>query len=139
MDGTRVDQRESRAEATLDDENYRMPGGGPRARRFAVLSIAPAIGVEKTTAGGLSAPKAILAAMVEGACVDFDTALRIESRYLAKARRGSSGEKPDFALFNRNGDQIRRVAAEGRAEMESDEGRHPRRRHDGRWHRLGQT
>ena len=36
------------------------------------------------THGLYPAPQAILAAMVEGALVDYDTATRIESRYLAK-------------------------------------------------------
>ncbi|MSQ62602.1 MAG: 3-hydroxyacyl-CoA dehydrogenase [Betaproteobacteria bacterium] len=67
-----------------DDENYRMPGGGPSNPKVSqMLSIAPAMVVEKTR-GLYPAPKAIMAAMVEGAYVDFDTALRIESRYLAK-------------------------------------------------------
>jgi 3-hydroxyacyl-CoA dehydrogenase/enoyl-CoA hydratase/3-hydroxybutyryl-CoA epimerase len=48
-----------------------------------MLAVAPAMVVEKTR-GLYPAPKAILAAMVEGAHVDFDTALRIESRYLAR-------------------------------------------------------
>ncbi|MEW5862095.1 MAG: 3-hydroxyacyl-CoA dehydrogenase NAD-binding domain-containing protein [Pseudomonadota bacterium] len=67
-----------------DDENWRMPGGGPSNPKVAqMLAVAPAMVVEKTR-GLYPAPKAILAAMVEGAHVDFDTALRIESRYLAR-------------------------------------------------------
>jgi len=67
-----------------DDENWRMPGGGPSNPKISqMLAIAPAMVVEKTR-GLYPAPKAILAAMVEGAHVDFDTALRIESRYLAR-------------------------------------------------------
>ena len=55
-----------------------MPGGGPSSPKVSqMLSIAPAMVVEKTR-GVYPAPKAILAAMVEGACVDFDTALRTE-------------------------------------------------------------
>jgi len=67
-----------------DDDAYRMPGGGPSSPKISqMLSIAPAMVVEKTR-GVYPAPMAIMAAMVEGAYVDFDTALRIESRYLAQ-------------------------------------------------------
>jgi 3-hydroxyacyl-CoA dehydrogenase/enoyl-CoA hydratase/3-hydroxybutyryl-CoA epimerase len=40
--------------------------------------------MKKASRGLYPAPEAALAAMVEGAQVDFDTALRIESRYLAR-------------------------------------------------------
>ncbi|HUN69695.1 MAG TPA: 3-hydroxyacyl-CoA dehydrogenase NAD-binding domain-containing protein [Burkholderiales bacterium] len=67
-----------------DDPKYRMPGGGPGSPQVSqMLAIAPAMVVEKTR-GLYPAPKAIMAAMVESAYVDFDTALRIESRYLAR-------------------------------------------------------
>jgi 3-hydroxyacyl-CoA dehydrogenase/enoyl-CoA hydratase/3-hydroxybutyryl-CoA epimerase len=67
-----------------DDGNWRMPGGGPSNPKISqMLAVAPAMVVEKTR-GLYPAPKAILAAMVEGAHVDFDTALRVESRYLAR-------------------------------------------------------
>ena len=48
-----------------------------------MLSVAPAV-LKLKTRGLYPAPEYALAAMVEGAQVDFDTALRIESRYLAK-------------------------------------------------------
>ena len=67
-----------------DAKNYRMPGGTPSDPKVAAaLTVAPAM-LKKTTRGLYPAPEAALAAMVEGAQVDFDTALRIESRYLAK-------------------------------------------------------
>jgi len=67
-----------------DDKNYRIPGGLPGDPKIAqVLSVAPAM-MKKTSRGLYPAPEAALAAMVEGAQVDFDTALRIESRCLAK-------------------------------------------------------
>ena len=85
-----------------DDENYRMPGGGPSSPKVSqMLSIAPAMVMEKTR-GVYPAPKAILAAMVEGACVDFDTALRIESRYLAKLAVGAVAKNLISLFFNRN-------------------------------------
>ncbi|HSV54395.1 MAG TPA: 3-hydroxyacyl-CoA dehydrogenase NAD-binding domain-containing protein [Burkholderiaceae bacterium] len=67
-----------------DDKNYKIPGGTPSNPKIAgALSVAPAM-MKKTSRGLYPAPEAALAAMVEGAQVDFDTALRIESRYLAK-------------------------------------------------------
>ena len=67
-----------------DDKNYKMPGGTPSDPKIAgMLSVAPAV-LKQKTRGLYPAPEAALAAMVEGAQVDFDTALRIESRYLAR-------------------------------------------------------
>ena len=67
-----------------DDKNYKMPGGTPSSPKIAgMLAVAPAV-LKQKTRGLYPAPEAALAAMVEGAQVDFDTALRIESRYLAK-------------------------------------------------------
>jgi len=67
-----------------DDKNYKMPGGTPSNPKVAgMLAVAPAM-LKRKTRGLYPAPEYALAAMVEGAQVDFDTALRIESRYLAK-------------------------------------------------------
>jgi 3-hydroxyacyl-CoA dehydrogenase/enoyl-CoA hydratase/3-hydroxybutyryl-CoA epimerase len=67
-----------------DDKTYKMPGGTPANPKIAAaLSVAPAM-LKQKTRGLYPAPEYALAAMVEGAQVDFDTALRIESRYLAK-------------------------------------------------------
>ena len=84
-----------------DDEKYRMPGGGPSNPAISqLLSAAPAMLIEKTR-GLYPAPKAIMAAMVEGAYVDFDTALRIESRYLAKLAVGGVARNLISLFFNR--------------------------------------
>ena len=67
-----------------DDQSYKMPGGLPSNPKIAgALALAPAM-LKKTTRGLYPAPEYALAAMVEGALVDYDTATRIESRYLAK-------------------------------------------------------
>ena len=72
------------AQQPWDDKNYKMPGGTPSNPKIAgMLSVAPAV-LRQKTRGLYPAPEYALAAMVEGAQVDFDTALRIESRYLAK-------------------------------------------------------
>jgi 3-hydroxyacyl-CoA dehydrogenase/enoyl-CoA hydratase/3-hydroxybutyryl-CoA epimerase len=67
-----------------DGKNYRMPGGTPSSPSVAgALSVAPAV-LRQKTRGLYPAPEYALAAMVEGAQVDYDTATRIESRYLAR-------------------------------------------------------
>lgn len=72
------------AQQPWDAKDYRMPGGTPANPKIAgMLAVAPAM-LKQKTRGLYPAPEAALAAMVEGALVDFDTALRIESRWLAK-------------------------------------------------------
>ncbi|OOG51889.1 3-hydroxyacyl-CoA dehydrogenase NAD-binding domain-containing protein [Polaromonas sp. C04] len=67
-----------------DAKDYKIPGGTPANPKIAgALTVAPAM-LKKTTRGLYPAPEYALAAMAEGAQVDFDTALRIESRYLAR-------------------------------------------------------
>jgi 3-hydroxyacyl-CoA dehydrogenase / enoyl-CoA hydratase / 3-hydroxybutyryl-CoA epimerase len=79
---------EAPARHPWDDKNYRMPGGTPNDPKIAaMLPVAPAA-LKLKTRGLYPAPEAALAAMVEGALVDFDTALRIESRHLAKLITG---------------------------------------------------
>ncbi|MFZ3208303.1 MAG: 3-hydroxyacyl-CoA dehydrogenase NAD-binding domain-containing protein [Geobacteraceae bacterium] len=69
------------AKQPWDQEKYKMPGGTPSSPAVAqMLAIAPAMLIKKTR-GLMPAPEAILSAAVEGAQVDFDTAMRIESRY----------------------------------------------------------
>ena len=71
------------AQHLWDRKDYKMPGGTPSHPKIAgMLSVAPAV-LKQKTRGLYPAPEAALAAMVEGAMVDFDTAMRIESRYLA--------------------------------------------------------
>ena len=67
-----------------DAKDYKIPGGTPSNPKIAgMLTVAPAM-MKKASRGLYPAPEYALAAMAEGAMVDFDTALRIESRYLAK-------------------------------------------------------
>jgi 3-hydroxyacyl-CoA dehydrogenase/enoyl-CoA hydratase/3-hydroxybutyryl-CoA epimerase len=71
-----------------DQKGYKIPGGGPSHPAMAqVLPLAPVL-INNATKGTLPAPQAILAAMVEGAQVDFDSACRIESRYFVELARG---------------------------------------------------
>lgn len=82
-----------------DAKDYRMPGGSPNSPQISqMLVAAPAMLIEKTR-GLYPAPEAIMAAMVEGAYVDFDTAMRIESRYLAKLAVGQVTKNMITAFF----------------------------------------
>ncbi|MEG0130589.1 MAG: 3-hydroxyacyl-CoA dehydrogenase NAD-binding domain-containing protein [Acinetobacter sp.] len=68
----------------FDAKGYKIPNGDPKTPAVSqVLAIAPAMLRDKTK-GCYPAPEAIMAAAVEGAQVDVDTALRIESRYFTE-------------------------------------------------------
>jgi 3-hydroxyacyl-CoA dehydrogenase/enoyl-CoA hydratase/3-hydroxybutyryl-CoA epimerase len=76
------------AQHVWDRKDYKMPGGTPSNPKIAgMLVVAPAV-LKQKTRGLYPAPEAALAAMVEGAMVDFDTAMRVESRYLARLMTG---------------------------------------------------
>jgi 3-hydroxyacyl-CoA dehydrogenase/enoyl-CoA hydratase/3-hydroxybutyryl-CoA epimerase len=84
-----------------DDESYRIPGGTPASPAIAqMLTIAPAMLIEKTR-GLYPAPEAIMAAAAESASVDFDTAMRIESRYMARLAVGQAAKNMITLFFNR--------------------------------------
>ncbi len=101
-----------------DDEKYRMPGGGPANPRVAqMLAIAPAMLVERTR-HLYPAPEAIMACAVEGAAVDFDTALRIESRHLTRIMVGQVAKNMITAFFFnlnaiKSGDAVKPARAKG--------------------------
>ncbi len=66
-----------------DAPGYKMPGGNPRSPALAsFLPAFPALLRQQTKGAVYPAARAILSAAVEGASRDFDTASRIESRYL---------------------------------------------------------
>src|SRR4051794_13501239 len=66
-----------------DAPGYKMPGGSPKSPALAAfLPAFPALLRKQLKGADYPAQKAILSAAVEGAQVDFDTASRIESRYL---------------------------------------------------------
>ncbi|MGI9156136.1 MAG: 3-hydroxyacyl-CoA dehydrogenase NAD-binding domain-containing protein [Marmoricola sp.] len=71
------------AKQPWDREGYKMPGGTPSNPKLAAfLPAFPAMLRTQLKGADMPAPKAILSAAVEGAQVDFETASRIESRYL---------------------------------------------------------
>lgn len=76
------------AKAPWDDKGYKIPGGTPSSPAIAqMLPIVPAMSKKKTY-GNYPAVDAIIAAAVEGAQTDFDTACRIESRYFTHLATG---------------------------------------------------
>jgi 3-hydroxyacyl-CoA dehydrogenase/enoyl-CoA hydratase/3-hydroxybutyryl-CoA epimerase len=71
------------AQNPWDRADYKMPGGTPKSPALAAfLPAFPALLRKQLKGADYPAQKAILSAAVEGAQVDFDTASRIESRYL---------------------------------------------------------
>ncbi len=83
-----------------DRPGYRMPGGTPATPKLAQMLPAFPAGLRKQTKGAdYPAPKAIMAAAVEGAQVDLDTALRIESRYFTSLATGQNAKNMIQAFF----------------------------------------
>jgi len=82
-----------------DQKGYTIPGGGARAPGAgAMLAVAPAVLTQKTR-GLYPAPEAILSCAVEGTLTDFDSAMRNESRYLAKLMTGQVARNMITAFF----------------------------------------
>ncbi|NLG21278.1 MAG: 3-hydroxyacyl-CoA dehydrogenase [Actinomycetales bacterium] len=92
----------SNPEATQpwDDKAYKIPGGGASSPRMASQLPAYAANVRKQTKGApYPAPRAALAAAVEGTLVDFDTANLIETRYLVSLICGEQVTKNMIGVF----------------------------------------
>ncbi len=72
-----------------DVKGFRIPGGTPSVPAFAAnLPAFPAMLRKQLKGSRMPAPRAIMSAAIEGAQVDFDTASRIESRYLTELATG---------------------------------------------------
>ena len=83
-----------------DAKGYKMPGGTPSSPALAaVLPSFPALLKKQLKGAPMPAPRAILDAVVEGAQVDFDTASRIESRYLTQLAAGQTSKNMIQAFF----------------------------------------
>jgi 3-hydroxyacyl-CoA dehydrogenase / enoyl-CoA hydratase / 3-hydroxybutyryl-CoA epimerase len=83
-----------------DRPGYKMPGGTPSNPKLAAfLPAFPANLRRQTKGANYPAPRAILSAAVEGASVDFDTASRIESRYLTRLIVGQNSKNMIQAFF----------------------------------------
>jgi 3-hydroxyacyl-CoA dehydrogenase / enoyl-CoA hydratase / 3-hydroxybutyryl-CoA epimerase len=83
-----------------DRADYRMPGGTPQSPKLApFLPAFPALLRQQTKGAVYPAQRAILSAAVEGASVDFDTASRVESRYLTQLVVGQNFKNMTQAFF----------------------------------------
>lgn len=83
-----------------DAKGYKMPGGTPSSPALAaILPSFPALLRKQLKGANMPAPKAILAAAVEGAQVDFDTASRIETRYFVSLVTGNVAKNMIQAFF----------------------------------------
>ena len=121
-----------------DRDGYRMPGGTPSTPKLAQnLPAFPANLRKQLKGAAYPAPRAIMSAAVEGAQVDIDTALRIESRYFVDLVTGPIAKNMIQAFFfdlqaiNGGVSRPRDVAA-----VPGAASGHPRRRDDGRRHRV---
>lgn len=83
-----------------DVKGFKIPGGTPTNPSFAAnLPAFPANLRKQLKGANMPAPRAILAAAIEGAQVDIDTALVIESRYLVELVTGQVAKNMIKAFF----------------------------------------
>lgn len=83
-----------------DRKGYSIPGGDPSTPTLAAsLPAFPATVRKQTKGAPYRAPRNILSAAVEGAQVDFETATRIESRYLVELVVGQQFKNMAQAFF----------------------------------------
>jgi 3-hydroxyacyl-CoA dehydrogenase/enoyl-CoA hydratase/3-hydroxybutyryl-CoA epimerase len=99
------------------DKKYKIPGGTPSTPSFAAnLPAFPANLRKQIKGANMPAPRGIMASAVEGAQVDFDHALEIESRYFIELATGQVAKNMIQAFWfdlNRvNGDRGRSSDAE---------------------------
>ncbi|KAA1380278.1 3-hydroxyacyl-CoA dehydrogenase NAD-binding domain-containing protein [Aeromicrobium fastidiosum] len=91
---------EEAATQPWDRKGYRIPGGTPSTPKFAAFLPAFPANLRKQTKGALyKAPRNIMSAAVEGSQVDFETATRIESRYLVELIVGQQFKNMTQAFF----------------------------------------
>ncbi|MDO9356300.1 MAG: 3-hydroxyacyl-CoA dehydrogenase NAD-binding domain-containing protein, partial [Solirubrobacteraceae bacterium] len=83
-----------------DQPGFKIPGGTPSSKGMDQLLPAIPANVRKQTHGAnFPAPRAIIAAAVEGAQVPFDVALTIEGRYLTQLATGQVAKNMIQAFF----------------------------------------
>lgn len=88
------------AQQPWDKAGYKIPGGTPSTPALAMnLPAFPANLLKQIKGANYPAPKAILCAAVEGAQVDFDSALKIEGRYFTQLSVGKVAKNMITAFF----------------------------------------
>lgn len=83
-----------------DVKGFRIPGGAPNSPSLAgALPAFPASLRKQLKGAPLPAPRAAMAAAVEGAYVDFETASKVETRYLVELTHGQVAKNMIKAFF----------------------------------------
>jgi 3-hydroxyacyl-CoA dehydrogenase/enoyl-CoA hydratase/3-hydroxybutyryl-CoA epimerase len=72
------------AKQPWEEPGYSLPGGGPADPATQGLTYFGPVNVMNQTKGNMTAPQVIIAAVIDTARVDYDTAQRIESRYFQR-------------------------------------------------------
>lgn len=91
---------EEAATQPWDRKGYKMPGGKPTTPSLAAILPSFPSNLRKQVKGAdYKAQRNIMSAAVEGALVDFDTASRIESRYLVELLVGQQFKNMTQAFF----------------------------------------
>ena len=86
-----------------DVKGYKIPGGTPSNPKLAMnLPAFPANLRKQLKGANMPAPKAIMAVAVEGAQVDFDTAIEIEGRYFVDLATGQVAKNMIQIFFDKN-------------------------------------
>ncbi|WP_448222133.1 3-hydroxyacyl-CoA dehydrogenase NAD-binding domain-containing protein [Gordonia iterans] len=88
------------AQQPFDVKGYKIPGGAPTNPKVAAnLPAFPALLRKQIKGTNMPAPRAILAAAIEGAYVDVDTADLIETRYFVSLLTGQVAQNMINAFF----------------------------------------
>ena len=82
-----------------DQQGYKIPGGTPMTPSFAAMLPAFPANLRKQVKGTMPAPRAIMAAAVEGSQVDIDTAFLVETRYFTELAVGQIAKNMTKAFF----------------------------------------
>ncbi len=86
-----------------DVKGHKIPGGTPSNPKLAMnLPAFPANLRKQLKGANMPAPKAIMAVAVEGAQVDFDTAIEIEGRYFVDLATGQVAKNMIQIFFDKN-------------------------------------
>jgi 3-hydroxyacyl-CoA dehydrogenase/enoyl-CoA hydratase/3-hydroxybutyryl-CoA epimerase len=72
------------AKQPWEEPGYEIPGGGPEDPANQGLTYFGPVNVMNQTKGNMTAPQVIIAAVIDTARVDYDTAHKIESRYFQR-------------------------------------------------------
>ncbi len=122
-----------------DVKGYKIPGGTPSTPALAQnLPAFPANLRKQLKGANYPAPHHIMAAAVEGAQVDFDSAIEIEGRYFVDLATGQVAKNMIQAFFFdlQRVERRPRPRPDGLEPFAAEEGGRARRRHDGRRDRL---